>query len=50
VALQTKLADMWRFSELSDELRMRRRHVSHYKVQKFLFVCKNDTQHNSKVI
>jgi len=44
VALQTKLADIWRFSKLPDELRMRWWHVNHHIVKKFLFVCKSDIQ------
>ena len=38
VALQTKVADMRRLSELPDELRMRRRHVNQHQVEKFMFI------------
>ena len=44
VALQTKVADMRRLSELPDELRMRWRHVRHHQVEKFVFICKKTTQ------
>jgi len=47
MALQTKLADVWRLSELLDELRMRRRHVSHRDVEKFPFICNYDKIHTT---